>query len=1237
MARTGGNGAVADDGRNKRAYKRISLRLGAVARMESGAEVSCSVRDFSAGGMLLFYEQGDSKSMNSLMPVNSEVTIVCRVKQGDVKILNFPGIVVRHSQSGFAIRIKKPGLADLRLLQKVAQIQGRQADQTGGAGIQDQFKAKTASPGSSPGLDKKAVIAECRQIVINGAQAMINRFQGSIGEQFTKARNLPANSLDGPALLDATQRIDSTREAMTSLFIKRINEDLDSGELEDADKQTYPDLSISEGTLSLVDDDSYESWLADTTTIDKVTSEHRQLMYELHVRLSEVFGVKIDRDNNPYRPALFVDSFDAVIKSLALNHKMEMMCHDVFRDILVLQVGEIYRNLNHMMVGKDIVPVIKYQMNKSEESKSKAAFAEQPAPEEEFEVETVETADDVPPLVPPKPAQPKVEPKAKQPVAKPAAEKKPAQPEPKNVSREDMQTILNLVGDLQEMQENLLEQTRQNITDMPADKGQMSDSQHRARQMMARLKNKKQPARAAAAKAPTYKVDDLIKTLGKIGTANVQPVKDTGDGRVSAGRRLMAALEKAGGSANQIGRRERQIINVSDRIFQFVAKDQQVSGQIKEWIDRLEMPILKMALADETLFLDREHQVRQVINKIAQLEMLVEESGRENPQNSMVKNAIEWIVDLVNNEFDSSPDVFDRAIKQLDILLNTQSQVYEQNVSTLMQKLKSKKAALVDDKEISSHDKWEVQEQVRKDWVKKVERIKERDWIVVDDGRGGEDRLRVGYVDKDKQQMALVNLLGQLDHGVTFTEIARELHDGEAKYVGSNNEPALDRAQYTMLEELHHELVEQAAHDHLTGLFDRRELYRRLESDLSTPGTEAGKEPDEILCSVAFIDIDQFRLVNDTCGYEGGDDYILSMSKELGRDLPEHYYLGRMGADEFAMVMPRTALDDAVDLLEERLEQIHSRKYSWKKHSFPRSVSIGLVHVRKAGETAEEVMQEAENSCATAKSMGGNRIMVYHTGNRGLSHKRHVTKWGAELDRIIEQDGLYLRCQRIMPIRGGGMRKNKYEILLGVREMHGEKISDYFLEAAEHYHRMPDIDRWVVQHSLQWMKDNARKLADLEAMSINLSGQSMNDEQFHDWITGILGKVDLPMEKICFEITETAGISNLSAASEFINRVRDCGCRFSLDDFGAGMSSYAYLKQLPVDYLKIDGAFVRDLVNNPNDEAVVKSVCEIGHFMDKRVIAEYVEDARTLKKLQSLKVDYAQGYAVEKPKLLSEL
>ena len=465
-----------------------------------------------------------------------------------------------------------------------------------------------------------------------------------------------------------------------------------------------------------------------------------------------------------------------------------------------------------------------------------------------------------------------------------------------------------------------------------------------------------------------------------------------------------------------------------------------------------------------------------------------------------------------------------------------------------------------------------------------------------------------------------------------FDELIELFKEGETLALDGAEDPAMDRAQYSMLQKLHKQLLFQSSHDQLTGLMNRREFESNVDQAVDDAKISNGKH------ALLYIDLDKFNVINNSCGYEGGDALLKEIAGILKKHLSENSALSRFSGDEFCLLLCGHGTDEAIDVAEKLLDELNNYRFVWEDKRLSVAASVGMVLIKGHGQNVSKLLQDAEASCGVAKDIGGHRVQVYHEGHARLNKHNAEVQWASQIDKALDDDALHLRCQRIMPLATDDSYHDHYEILLGMTDELGEQSSlQEFIRAAENYKRMADIDRWVIKSSFKWIADNRANLDHVSSFSINLSGHSLNDLGLMEFVMKQMRNTNVPIGKICFEITETLGIANLSDAADFIKRFKTTGCKFSLDDFGSGMSSYGYLKSLPVDYLKIDGVFVKEMATNPNDYAVVKSISEIGHFMGKKIIAEYVQDDETIQLLQDLGVDYAQGYGIEKPRALDDI
>ena len=432
--------------------------------------------------------------------------------------------------------------------------------------------------------------------------------------------------------------------------------------------------------------------------------------------------------------------------------------------------------------------------------------------------------------------------------------------------------------------------------------------------------------------------------------------------------------------------------------------------------------------------------------------------------------------------------------------------------------------------------------------------------------------------------------------------------------------------------QLSKELSYQATHDALTGLVNRREFEARIEYALV--GTwRNGKEH-----AVCYLDLDQFKVINDTCGHVAGDELLRQVANVLRTKVRGSDTIARLGGDEFGLLMENCPLAQSQRVAESFRAAIEDFQFVWDDKRFRVGVSIGLVPINGESASVTEVLQQADTACYAAKDLGRNRVHIFLRDDEELTKRHGEMQWVTKIQAALETDQFRLYVQPIVPVVGDRSRYEHYEVLIRMIDENGADVPPgAFLPAAERYNLAAQVDRWVVSHLLEWAVQNPREFARFDMCSINLSGLTLADESFLGYVIDLLRAARVPSSKICFEITETAVISNLSQASRFISTLKALGCLFALDDFGSGLSSFAYLKNLPVDYLKIDGMFVRDIQTDPLDRALVRSINDVGKVMGKKTIAEFVENDDILRVLAEVGVDYAQGYGVGKPFPLSLL
>jgi diguanylate cyclase (GGDEF)-like protein/PAS domain S-box-containing protein len=420
----------------------------------------------------------------------------------------------------------------------------------------------------------------------------------------------------------------------------------------------------------------------------------------------------------------------------------------------------------------------------------------------------------------------------------------------------------------------------------------------------------------------------------------------------------------------------------------------------------------------------------------------------------------------------------------------------------------------------------------------------------------------------------------------------------------------------------------QASHDTLTGLVNRTEFDRQLHAALDSAAVQHRQH------SMLYLDLDQFKVVNDTRGHIAGDELLKQLSTMLASNLRSSDTLARLGGDEFGVLLENCAPGPALQIAEKLRRVIADFTFVWEDRLFTTTVSIGHVHFDDHTLTLTDILSRADEACYVAKDHGRNRIHTYQPGDEALVQRHGEMEWIGLIHKAIEENRLVLYAQPIFAVGDIAQPATHLEILLRMRDPDGQLVPPMaFIPAAERYNLMPTIDRWVIRAVFSHIAERQRAEADLGECwyAVNLSGASLGDPAFSDYIQAELIETGIPPAWICFEITETTAIANLTSAAKFMREVKNLGCRFSLDDFGSGMSSFSYLKHLPVDFLKIDGSFVQDITTDPIDRAMVVSINEIGHLMGLQTIAEFVENDSILQELRNIGVDYAQGYGLARP------
>jgi diguanylate cyclase (GGDEF)-like protein/PAS domain S-box-containing protein len=501
-------------------------------------------------------------------------------------------------------------------------------------------------------------------------------------------------------------------------------------------------------------------------------------------------------------------------------------------------------------------------------------------------------------------------------------------------------------------------------------------------------------------------------------------------------------------------------------------------------------------------------------------------------------------------------------------------------------------------------------------------------------------------VDEDSGR-SLVNPVDLcLESGKKIIEEGHKLlirHDGEEVAIADTAAPIRDQSDRLrgvilvfhdvgQARKLARQLSFQASHDPLTGLFNRREFEAQLGRLLESAQLQHHQH------GLCYIDLDQFKLVNDVCGHVAGDELLRQLAGLLQSQVREADILARLGGDEFGVLLTHCSVDQAVRVAENIRSAVQDFRFMYEDRIFEIGASIGVAPINRDSRSTSDLLSAADIACYAAKDSGRNRVHLYKYSDQEVLERRGEMNWVSVIRDTLDQDRFYLLYQPIVPLVGNHIGESShYELLLRMRDPSGKEVLPMaFLPAAERYNLIVDIDTWVVEHAMRLLNEG-RQVPDKGVFLINLSGRSLCLPQFVDFLESQLRASKLPCERFCFEIAETSAISNLRPLGDVFKRLHAMGCQFALDDFGRGLSSFGYLKNLEIDYIKIDGGFVRNMIDDDVDAAMVRAINQIAHVMGVQTIAEFVETHEIFKHLCQLGVDFGQGHDIATPRPLQEL
>lgn len=519
-------------------------------------------------------------------------------------------------------------------------------------------------------------------------------------------------------------------------------------------------------------------------------------------------------------------------------------------------------------------------------------------------------------------------------------------------------------------------------------------------------------------------------------------------------------------------------------------------------------------------------------------------------------------------------------------------------------------------------------------WLQRISELKVGDWLEWSQPDESDQRLRLVWSDDEAVRFVFLSEQGLQEKQMSLEAVARAMRDGQLRVSTQAHPEWVDQCLFQLVNDLYSKMAFQAVHDPLTGCLYRHEMEKHLHF------TVLRCKSERQMAALVWLDIDQFKVINSSYGTHIGDGVLEQVGRLLGAWLQNEkseFRLARMGGNEFALLVYPSDYTTALDRTQTLIRQFSQHPFDFEGIRLFASLSGGIMMLNGESPAPGEIINRATLACGVAKKKGGNQAHIFRETDEGQLHQKQLFDWARQIDQMVSENRLGLRIQKI--VSTDGERLPKYEVLLELpKDENDTPISpQVFIEAAERFRRSVLVDRWVVHRTLEWMRQNPKKLESLSELTINLSGHSMSDDEFLHFLENEFRRGGFPASKVCFELTETAAVASLHYTADFIRSLRRFECRFALDDFGTGFSSYAYLQSFPVDYLKIDGIFIRDIDANLTNYAMVKSITELGHYLGIEIIAECIENQAAADAVDELGVQWLQGWHVEKPRPLATL
>ena len=1173
--------AAAESRPERRAHPRQALdRVGRLSR-DGESYCDCRVRDFCPDGMLLAVDNWSADE-----PVIGGVVVTV----GESLILEFTALLNGEKHEHLArvrvVRISSQAIGvsfDGENAEAVWQLRQLVRELKDGL-RKNRDKARSARAPCTPMAVEQALNAgQMLDVAKEQTELFLSEGLGKLFEEAEKRLVASTNNGVGDSSnvnsLEAMKEIQDVKVSIEAAYLKAVTRDFDAMINPDAVKK--PEDSTGAQELALVDTGSFDDWLTIKNIISAAEGDLKEAQYDLEQRFTHLARTTIDEENNPIGLSQLCLSFHDAVQGLGASGYARRTILEVFEYAIAKRLGGFYADVNTMFANGGILPSVPRVNHgiKSFESKRKAvdvkATGEEPAST---------LGEDNPDA--------------------PAVSAETVSRTPTMLPPLRLGTAFHAAGNLIAMQRDA------EVGDTPS-----------SGEFVQGLSN------WTSAQPTLEQQKELLDSLSILqrSTRFTQP---SGDGPLQLNQKLTSTWRSAGLEASPD---HHMMLDIVSNLIDAIMDDPFVSDEVKLRVRRLAVPILKVAFQDPSFFEDQTHPARQVLDNL----------GRLDPESTQgFAGIVDPVVNGIIEDYEDDPAVFARALCSLKVVVSKQRRIFQENLERLVSEREKQqefiKARQKDSGQAGapapaqsaaagSDDEWEG-------WLNEARGCKPGDVLSIEEQQDKRKKLSLAWVSEDKGTFVLVDSLGNKAMSLTTQELAMQMKQGSAVAEDIANMALTDRGTYRMLRSLHEQLARKASHDQLTGLLTRKEFEGRLD-ELITDAVRSAS------CHVMYaFDVEGLLNITKKAGKKVGAQLLKKLANLLEKQVASRGVVARLGTSRFGVLLNNASLDEGKETAERQREVIAKARCMWKGESFPLTASAGMLEITDMSEGVVAILTAVESALARAAKKGGDRIEMTGTVHDPLKAQGLHNAGKTTVLDMLNLDSLKLRCQRVIPLTEDGAALAHYEILLGVQREEGlVTLPADFIRAAERSHEMQMVDRWVINSVFTWISENQEKVEASDGFSINLSSNSLSDDGVLEFVLAQFSETMVAPSKIIFEFPESAASANVSVTTDFVTTLKSYGCRFAIDDFGMADASFSYLNSLPVDFVKIDGKLVVDILASSKDLAVVRSINEIGHLLGKQTIAEFVENDKILDRIRELGVDYAQGFGIEKPVLLESL